>query len=89
LSRGCAGGEAKEAAMTENVEFIIELEGSDIIVTMPETIFMVAYRMREDVPELAANFVQDDEDGPISRAQFLARSWRVANDKARELGWIV
>ena len=66
--------------MTENVEFIIELEGSDIIVTMPETIFMVAYRMREDVPELAANFVQDDEDGPISRAQF---------DKARELGWIV
>ena len=53
-------GEAKEAAMTENVGFIIELEGSDIIVTMPETIFMVAYRMRDDVPELAANFVQDD-----------------------------
>ena len=50
---------------------------------------MVAYRMRDDVPELAAHFVQDDEDGPISRAQFLARSWRVANDKARELGWIV
>jgi hypothetical protein len=75
--------------MTENVGFIIELEGSDIIVTMPETIFMVAYRMRDDVPELVANFVQDDEDGPISRAQFLTRSWRVANDKARELGWIV
>jgi hypothetical protein len=75
--------------MTENVRFIIELEGSDIIVTMPETIFMVAYRLRDDVPELVANFVQDDEDGPISRAQFLARSWRLANDKARELGWIV
>jgi hypothetical protein len=50
---------------------------------------MVAYRMRDDVPELAANFVQDDEDGPISRTDFLARSWRIANDKARELGWIV
>ena len=49
--------------MTENVGFIIELEGSDIIVTMPETIFMVAYRMRDDVPELTAHFVQDDEDG--------------------------
>ena len=75
--------------MTEKVGYIIDLEGSDIIVTMPETIFMVAYRLRDDVPELVANFVQDDEDGPISRAQFLARSWRVANDKARELGWIV
>ena len=79
----------KVKAMTANVGLIAELEGSDIIVTMPETIFMVAYRMRDDVPELAAHFVQDDEDGPISRGQFLARSWRVANDKARELGWIV
>ena len=79
----------KVKAMTQNVGLIAELEGSDIIVTMPETIFMVAYRLRDDVPELVANFVQDDEDGPISRAQFLARSWRVANDKARELGWIV
>ena len=79
----------KVKAMTENVGLIAELEGIDIIVTMPETIFMVAYRMRDDVPELAAHFVQDDDDGPISRAQFLARSWRAANDKARELGWIV
>ena len=56
----------KVKAMTANVGLIAELEGSDIIVTMPETIFMVAYRMRDDVPELAAHFVQDDEDGPIS-----------------------
>jgi hypothetical protein len=78
-----------EAGMTESVGLIVEMEGIEIIVTMPDSIFMVAYRMRDDVPELAANFVQDDEDGPISRAHFLARSWRVANDKARELGWIV
>jgi hypothetical protein len=75
--------------MTESVGLIVEMEGSEIIVTMPDSIFMVAYSLRADVPELAANFVQDDEDGPISRADFLARSWRVANDKARDLGWIV
>ena len=40
----------KVKAMTANVGLIAELEGSDIIVTMPETIFMVAYRMRDDVP---------------------------------------
>jgi hypothetical protein len=44
--------------------------------------------MRDDVTELTANFVQDDEDGIISRAEFLALSRRLANAKARELGWI-
>ena len=26
--------------------------------------------------------------GPITRAEFLARALKAANDKARELGWI-
>ena len=25
----------------------------------------------------------------ITRVEFLARAWKLANDKARELGWIV
>ena len=78
----------EEAIMAESVGLSIELEGSDLIVTMPGTIFMVAYCTRDDVPELTASFVQDDEDGPISRVEFLARSRRLANAKARELGWI-
>jgi hypothetical protein len=41
------------------------------------------------MPELVATFVQTDELASTSRTEFLARSWRLANDKARELGWIV
>jgi hypothetical protein len=35
------------------------------------------------------DYFQHDQKGPITRAQFLARAWKLANDKARELGWIV
>jgi hypothetical protein len=38
--------------------------------------------------ELVATFVNYDEHASISRPEFLARSWRIAMDKARELGWI-
>ena len=72
--------------MTENVGLIAELEGIDTIVTMPETIFMVAYRMRDDVPELAAHFVQDDDDGPISLGpvpRSLAASGQRQGERAR------
>ena len=63
----------KVKAVSANVGLIAELEGRDIIVTMPETIFMVAYRMRDDVPELAAHFVQDDEHGNSGPSSSLAR----------------
>jgi hypothetical protein len=55
---------------------------------MPGTICRVAYRKRADASELVATFVNYDEHASISRPEFLARSWRIAMDKARELGWI-
>jgi hypothetical protein len=33
--------------MTESIGLHVELEGSEIIVTMPGTVFMAAYRKRE------------------------------------------
>jgi len=33
--------------------------------------------------------VRGDKRAGISQVDFLDRAWRVANDKARELGWIV
>jgi hypothetical protein len=36
-----------------------------------------------------SDLMLDDRDAPITRAEFLARAWKAANDKARELGWIV
>jgi hypothetical protein len=33
--------------------------------------------------------MQEDDDAPITRSEFLVRAWRIAKDKARELGRIV
>jgi hypothetical protein len=32
---------------------------------------------------------KDDARTGLTQAEFLARAWRLANDKARELDWIV
>ena len=47
------------------------------------------YRKPYEVSGLVAFGVRDDNDAGVSQIDFLARAWRVANDKARELGWIV
>jgi hypothetical protein len=73
--------------MIESIGLHVEL-GQEIIITMPGTICRVAYRKRADASELVATFVNYDEHASISRPEFLARSWRIAMDKARELGWI-
>jgi hypothetical protein len=39
---------------------------------------------------MAKNIVnKDDPRLPLTAAQFLAKSWKLANKKARELAWIV
>jgi hypothetical protein len=40
-------------------------------------------------PELFVEFLQTVGSGQVKRAEFLASAWTAANDKARELGWIV
>jgi hypothetical protein len=69
----------------------IEVRDQDIVVTMPGTGLRVVYRKPHHGSQLVArlNYFQHDQKGPITRAQFLARAWKLANDKARELGWIV
>ncbi len=67
--------------------------GSDIVVTLPGTRLEVTYRKSVGGPGLVAkslsSWLPEDLDAPISRADFLALAWRLANDKARELGWTV
>jgi hypothetical protein len=69
----------------------VEVRDQDIIVTMPETSFRVVYRKPYQGSHLVArlDYFQYEQKGPIRRAQFLARARKLANDKARELGWIV
>ena len=42
-------------------------------------------------PQLLAKRFPNREDRFVvmARSDFLVRAWRLANDKARELGWIV
>jgi hypothetical protein len=44
---------------------------------------------KPDTPGLTVSHLQDDPNAPIKQAEFLALAWTAANDKARELGWIV
>jgi hypothetical protein len=68
----------------------LETQGSDIVITLPGTSYEVSFRKLDDYPGISASHnMQDERDAPFTRAEFLARAWRIANDKARELGWIV
>ena len=68
-----------------------EARDQDIVVTMPGTSLRVVYRKPQRGSQLVArlDYFQDQEKGPVTRAEFLTRSLKAANDKARELGWIV
>jgi hypothetical protein len=59
-----------------------------IVVTMPGTSYSVTYH-KSDAPWLVASDIRDDPKSPIGRFTFRAHAWAAANDKARELDWIV
>jgi hypothetical protein len=58
---------------------------------MPGAGFRGVYRKPNLSPGLVArlDYFQDEQKGPITRAEFLACAWKLANDKARELEGIV
>ena len=69
----------------------VEARDRDIVVTMPGTSFRGGYR-RPDRGRLVVglDYFQNGQKGPIiTRAEFIAQALKLANDKARELGWIV
>ena len=63
----------------------------EILITLPGTNYTVTYHKPASSPGLLAkNFpTKDDSRVPMTQAEFLERAWKLANDKARELGWIV
>jgi hypothetical protein len=63
----------------------------ELIVTLPGSYYSVTYYKPEGSPQLLAKNITDRDDLRLSMtaAEFLAQAWRLANDKARELGWIV
>jgi hypothetical protein len=71
-------------------DIYLDVRGGDIIIDLPGTSYTVTYHKPAVYPQLlAANPpAKDDARTGLTQAQFLARAWRLANDKARELGWI-
>ena len=62
----------------------------DIIVDLPGTSYTVTYHKPAVSPQLLAADLPANNypRAGLTQAEFLARAWRLANDKARELGWI-
>jgi hypothetical protein len=63
----------------------------DIIVTMPGTNYTVTYYKPPKSFGLLAKRIADKNDprAGLSLSDFLSAAWHLANQKARELGWIV
>jgi hypothetical protein len=69
----------------------IDVVDDEIIVSLPGTSYGVTYYKRANSPQLLARNIAhtDDFRTPLKLSDFLSRAWHAANDKARELGWIV
>jgi hypothetical protein len=69
----------------------IEVLHNEITVTMPGTKYTVTYYKPKNSRILLARRPSstDDQRTSVTLSEFLGSAWWVANDKARELGWIV
>jgi len=67
-------------------EIVIDTRGNNIVVDMPGTSYRVRYRRPNSGRQLVA--YQLPLAG-ITSAHFVKLAWRLATEKARELGWIV
>ena len=69
----------------------MRVAGNDITVTLLGTRYSVTHFKRRGSPGLFAKDIVhgDDPRVPMTSAEFLAKAWKVANQKASELGWIV
>ena len=69
---------------------VVKVEGDDLIVLLPGTDYVATF-YRATPGELLAKSRAGHEvsDSPMTCAEFQGRAWQAANDKARELGWIV
>ena len=71
----------------------VEVQGDDIVVTLPGTSYVVTYyRAAAAFPQqllTKSHSGREDEGAPMTQTEFHARAWKAASHKARALGWIV
>jgi hypothetical protein len=69
----------------------VQVADDEIVVTLPGYRYSAAYYKGEGSRGLVVRYsaVQNDLRVRMTAAEFRAKAWEVANEKARELGWIV
>jgi hypothetical protein len=75
--------------MTADADLHVEVQGSDIIVTLPGTSYVVTYYRAAAFPQQLlskSHSGREDQGAPMTETEFHARAWRAATNKARELG---
>jgi hypothetical protein len=70
-------------------EIRVYVVGEEIVVTKPGTTFLLAYRKSVEEPRLVLRRSRIPPTTTSIRNAFRANAYQAANDKARELGWIV
>ena len=67
-------------------ELELEVQDGEITITLPGSNYLATYHKPEDSLFLLAKRTPTRKD---PRVALKIQSWKLANDKARELGWIV
>jgi len=78
--------------MAAKVGLSVEVQGDDIVVTLPGTSYVVTYYRATAFPQqllTKSHSGREDQGAAMTQSEFHARAWKAANAKARELGWIV
>ena len=78
--------------MATKVGLHVEVQGDDIVVTLPGTSYVVTYYRAAAFPQqllTKSHSGREVENAPMTQAEFHARAWKAARRKARALGWIV
>ena len=65
----------------------VEVQGSHILVAMRGACLRAKYR-KQDAPWLVPEEYGQDPEATIGFSEFRALAWEVANEAARQLGWI-
>jgi hypothetical protein len=69
----------------------VQVVDDELIVTLPGFRYSVTYYKPDKSPQLLAKNIpmEDDPRAGLTLSEFLGAAWWLANQKARELGWIV
>jgi hypothetical protein len=73
-------------------ELSVEVTGNEILITLPGSRYSVIYFKRRGSSGLLAKDMVSKNDQRFPRmtaSQFLRTAWKLANERARQLGWIV